>query len=59
MSRSRSLGSPEGVEIVGAEALPLIIRAVDGKDSVEYLRGWITANRNWLEEKMVEHGMAM
>ena len=50
-----------GVEVVcseveGEKALPLVLRALDGKDSLDYLKSWMAANRSWLEEKMVEHG---
>ena len=52
---------PEGVKIEeGGEGtektLPLIIRALEGKDSLDYLNGWITSNKSWLQAKMVEHG---
>ena len=53
---------PEGVEVANygdGSVLPLIIRALEGKDSVEYLRGWISVNRSWLEKKMLEHGKAI
>lgn len=50
----------EGVKIEGGEgtgkSLPLIIRALEGKDSLDYLNGWIASNKSWLQAKMVLHG---
>lgn len=55
------MGEPaEGVEVVassdGEGCLPLVIRALEGKDSLDYLKTWMAANKSWLEEKMVQHG---
>lgn len=36
--------------------LPLTIHATEGKESVDYLKGWIAQNKSWLEAKMLEHG---
>ena len=51
---------PIGVKVEqgeeGEKTLPLIIRAVEGKDSVDYLKGWMLENKAWLDAKMLEHG---
>lgn len=54
------MDEPEGVEVVsssdGEGCLPLVIRALEGKNSLDYLKSWMAANKSWLEEKMVQHG---
>ena len=46
---------PVGVK-VEENTLPLIIRATEGNDSVDYLKKWIAQNKKWLEAKMLRHG---
>ena len=52
---------PEGVVVVSGgkdkdKALPFVIKAVDGKASVNYLEQWTKDNKDWLASKMLEHG---
>ena len=44
------------VEIV-EESLPLIIRSKVGNESVTFLKNWITENKEWIEAKLLEHGL--
>lgn len=46
----------EGVSVDNGQAVPLVIHAVEEKDSVDYLKKWVTKNRSWLDAKMLEHG---
>lgn len=52
---------PAGVKVLsgeegGEKSLPLIIQALEGKDSVDFLKGWMLENKTWLDAKMLEHG---
>ena len=38
------------------ETLPLIVRPKQGRDSVEFLQTWISRNKSWIEQKLLEHG---
>ena len=40
------------------EALPLVVRpATEGNVSAEFLRSWISRNTEWLDGKLLKHGM--
>ena len=52
---------PRGVVLrsgdnAGEKPLPLIIRAEEGKDSVDDLKQWMNKNKDWLASKMLDHG---
>lgn len=36
--------------------LPLKIGPKDGNTSTEYLKKWIAVNKEWLDQKLLEHG---
>ncbi len=47
----------EGVLISSeSDALPLIIRAKEGQNSVAFLKQWITENKEWLDAQLLQHG---
>ncbi len=41
--------SPEG-------PLPLKIRAKGDNNSVVFLKEWVATNKDWLDQKLLEHG---
>lgn len=51
--------SPAGVAVFireDGETLPLMVRPEGGNSSVEFLKSWIADNKQWLHQKMLEHG---
>ena len=38
------------------ESVPLFVRPKDGNSSVEFLKEWAQANKDWLDQKLLEHG---
>ncbi len=36
--------------------LLLKIRAKGSKDSVQFLKAWVATNKDWLDQKLLEHG---
>ncbi len=55
------MSDPSGVLLASSsdkdkKTIPLIIRAIEGKDSVDYLQQWMKDNKEWLASKMLEHG---
>ena len=40
----------------GPESLPLIVRPKDGNSSVEFIKRWVSDNKDWIDEKLLEHG---
>ena len=43
----------------GPESLPLIVRPKDGNSSVEFIKRWVSDNKDWIDEKLLEHGSCM
>ena len=42
----------------GGEALPLVVRpATAGNASAKFLRSWVSSNREWLDGKLLKHGI--
>ena len=39
------------------ETLPLMVRPVEENNSPEFLRNWIAKNKQWLDGKLLEHGV--
>lgn len=44
-----------GVEI-SYNVLPLIIRPRRGQESAEHLKSWVAENKEWLKNKLLQHG---
>lgn len=38
------------------ESVPLFVRPKDGNSSVEFLKQWAQTNKDWLDQKLLEHG---
>lgn len=39
------------------EALPLVVRpATTRNESSEFLRSWVSKNKEWLDQKLLQHG---
>ena len=36
--------------------LPLVVSPKEGSDSVHFLKSWISANKEWLDVKLLEYG---
>ena len=41
---------------VSTDALPLKISPRDGNTSLQFLKEWMAANKDWLDQKLLEHG---
>ena len=38
------------------EPTPLFVQPKDGNNSLEFLKSWTSENREWLDQKLLEHG---
>lgn len=50
---------PAGVVVCireDGQTLPLMIRPEGGNNSVDFLKSWIAENKQWLNDKLLEHG---
>ncbi len=41
---------------VSTDTLPLKISPRDGNTSLQFLKEWMAANKDWLDQKLLEHG---
>lgn len=41
---------------VSNDVLPLKIQSKDGNTSIHFLKEWMRANKDWLDQKLLEHG---
>ena len=41
---------------VSNDVLPLKIRPKNDDTSIHFLKEWMAANKNWLDQKLLEHG---
>ncbi len=42
---------------ISTDVLPLKISPKDGNTSLQFLKKWMAANKDWLDQKLLEHGI--
>ena len=56
MSASMALEDVNVLTCDDGEQLPLKIGPRGSKDTVDFLKSWIVENKEWLDQKLLEHG---